>query len=49
MRAAGLQLRRLTGRELTPRDWDSFYDFYINTTGAISGWGSSMQTACCGV
>lgn len=45
MRAAGLQLRRLTGRELTSRDWDSFYDFYINTTGATSSSDFRMQTA----
>lgn len=31
--AAGIELRRQDGHSLRPRDWDSFYSFYINTTG----------------
>lgn len=33
--ATGLELRRLSGEELTPRMWDAFYRFYRNTTGMI--------------
>ena len=38
----GLKLRRLSGDDLKPHHWDSFYTFYRNTTGwdsfpALSG------------
>ena len=33
-RAAGLTLQRQDGHSLRPRDWDDFYTFYMNTTGA---------------
>lgn len=32
VKAAGIELRRQDGHSLRPRDWDSFYSFYINTT-----------------
>lgn len=31
---AGLRVRRLTGDDITPAHWESFYQGYINTTGA---------------
>ncbi len=29
----GLRFLRLTGADLQPKHWDSFYRFYRNTTG----------------
>ena len=30
----GLRFRRLRGGEVSEAQWDAFYDFYLNTTGA---------------
>ena len=30
-------MRRLSGADIRPHHWDAFYDFYINTSGAIEG------------
>eukprot|EP00208_Stichococcus_sp_RCC1054_P007623 CAMPEP_0206140138 /NCGR_PEP_ID=MMETSP1473-20131121/8532_1 /ASSEMBLY_ACC=CAM_ASM_001109 /TAXON_ID=1461547 /ORGANISM="Stichococcus sp, Strain RCC1054" /LENGTH=451 /DNA_ID=CAMNT_0053534183 /DNA_START=303 /DNA_END=1658 /DNA_ORIENTATION=- len=32
VRASGLVLKKQSGHDLRPRDWDAFYDFYLNTT-----------------
>jgi predicted N-acyltransferase len=44
--ADGLRLRRLSGDDLRPHHWDSFYDFYINTTGGAPSrmWESGVET-----
>lgn len=28
----GLRVRRLTGSDIKPEDWDHFYQFYLNTS-----------------
>ena len=33
----GLRFLRLTGADLQPKHWDSFYRFYRNTTGTWLG------------
>ena len=38
----GLTLRRLSGRDVTPAMWDTFYSFYLNTVD--KRWGSAYLT-----
>ncbi len=41
-RAAGLEIRRLSGRDIQEADWDAFFDFYIDT--GSRKWGSPYLT-----
>ena len=42
MHNSGLQIRRLSGLELKPSHWDSFYQFYMNTCN--NKWGRPYLT-----